>query len=167
MRIAMVRRGALRNCALGALTVALLFLPSACRTTPRESTSAIPPAAWQRETDRWVGIPYLWGGTDRRGIDCSGFVQQVYARVARVDLPRTTREQFRVGRAVARPDLRPGDLVFFSTTGPGVSHVGVVTDTGRFAHASQSKGVTYTALADDYWTRRYMGARRLLSPPTP
>ncbi len=121
----------------------------------------VPPEAWQREADRWVGTPYQRGGDDRSGADCSGFVCQVYRRVARVDLPRTTRDQFLAGFEVGRSDLRPGDLVFFDTQGKGVAHVGLMVGGDRFAHASSSKGVMYSRLSETYWSGRYRGARRL------
>ncbi len=116
---------------------------------------------WSREADRWMGTPYRWGGTDRQGIDCSGFVQQVHARVSGVRLPRTTTGQFRVGRPAGRRDLRPGDLVFFDTSGRGVSHVGLMLDGDRFAHASVTRGVTVSRLSEDYWNRRCLGCRRV------
>ncbi len=132
------------------------------KPAPAPSRSA-PPAAndWSREADRWLGTPYRWGGNGRGGIDCSGFALQIQSRVAGVRLPRTTTEQFRVGSSVDRRALRPGDLIFFNTSGRGVSHVGVVVGGDRFAHASTSRGVTYSRLSEDYWTRRYLGARRV------
>ena len=134
--------------------------PSAPRTT-----APIPASAWQREVERWVGTPYKYGGSDRRGVDCSGFVQQVQLRVAGVRLPRTARDMSRVGRAVNRRDVRPGDLVFFDTTGRGVSHVGVMVGGDRFAHASESRGVVYSRLAEPYWSRQWRGARRMQRRP--
>lgn len=138
---------------------------------PKSSTSLAPPrpagapaapaSAWSTEADRWLGTPYRTGGTDRNGIDCSGLAQQLHARVGGNRLPRTTTEQFRTGHAIGRADLRPGDLVFFDTLGRGVSHVGVMVGSDRFAHASTSRGVLYSRLAEDYWNRRFVGARRV------
>lgn len=125
------------------------------------SIGSVPPDAWSREVDRWLGTPYVRGGSGKEGADCSGFVQQVYERVAGVNLPRVTQDQFRVGFEVTRSELRPGDLVFFETTGAGVSHVGVMVGGDRFAHASTSKGVVYSRLSEAYWGSRYLGARRL------
>lgn len=121
----------------------------------------IAPEAWGAEAETWMGTPYKVGGMDRTGIDCSGFAYRMQERLAAVRLPRVTLDQFRAGRAVARRDLKPGDLVFFDTTGSGVSHVGVMVDVDQFAHASSSKGVTYSRLSEDYWNRRYLGARRV------
>lgn len=128
----------------------------------RGSATRVPASAWSRECSRWEGTPYRWGGNNRRGIDCSGFVVQVYLKVAGVQLPRTSREQYRTGRSVSRRDLRAGDLVFFNTTGRGVSHVGLMVAADRFAHASESRGVTYARLGEAYWTRTYVGGRRVL-----
>lgn len=136
------------------------------RTAPQApsgggSVSSVPSHAWQREAERWLGAPYQRGGGTKAGVDCSGFVQQVYLKVARVSLPRITRDQFRIGYQVGRSELRPGDLVFFDTLGRGVSHVGLMVGGDRFAHASTSKGVTYSRLSETYWNRQFLGARRL------
>lgn len=135
--------------------------PKAPRSPGERSVSAVPAESWQREADRWIGTPYHRGGDGKEGADCSGFVQQVFLRVARVGLPRTTRDQYLVGFEVGRSDLSPGDLVFFDTLGSGVSHVGVMVGGDRFAHASTSKGVIYSRLSETYWNQRYRGARRL------
>ncbi|MCC7124259.1 MAG: C40 family peptidase [Acidobacteria bacterium] len=106
------------------------------------------------------GAPYRNGGVSPAGFDCSGFVQYVFGRHG-LSMPRETREQFRVGRSVKKDDLRPGDLVFFSTIAPGASHVGIVTDTDQFVHAPSERGVVRTErLSADYWRRRFIGARR-------
>jgi hypothetical protein len=131
------------------------------RKSQGSGVSSVPSSAWQAEADRWIGTPYHRGGDNRAGADCSGFVQQVYLRVARVSLPRVTQDQFRVGFEVGRSELRPGDLVFFETLGKGVSHVGLMVGGDRFAHASSSKGVMYSRLSETYWNRQFLGARRL------
>lgn len=159
---------------LSALAAAVLITVGGCRTSSpparpgstRErpsgsGTSNVPATAWQREIDRWIGTPYHRGGGDLNGADCSGFVQSVYRRVADLELPRITRDQFTVGFEVGRSNLRPGDLVFFETLGAGVSHVGLMVGGDRFAHASTSKGVRYSRLSETYWSTHYLGARRL------
>ena len=70
------------------------------------------------------------------------------------------------GVKVAKEDLREGDLVFFNTSGKGISHVGIYVGDGKFAHASTSKGVVITALSDKYYAKRYVTARRILSDST-
>ena len=81
-----------------------------------------------------------------------------------VRLPRLAADQYRVGAEVAPGDLRPGDLVFFSTTAPGPSHVGLVIGGDEFVHAPSQRGeVRVERLSQRYWTRRYIGARRIVA----
>jgi cell wall-associated NlpC family hydrolase len=87
---------------------------------------------------------------------------QLYQAVARVALPRTAAQQFLVGHAVSLDELRPGDLVFFSESGKGVSHVGVSLGRDRFVHASVQRGVILSSLKELYYSARACGARRLL-----
>lgn len=108
-----------------------------------------------------LGSPYRNGGSTPDGFDCSGFTQWVFARHG-VRLPRETREQFGEGEAVAPAALAPGDLVFFSTVAPGPSHVAIALDADRFVHAPSSNGVVrIERLSTSYWSRRFIGARRL------
>jgi cell wall-associated NlpC family hydrolase len=113
-----------------------------------------------RSALRFLGVPYVFGGTTASGFDCSGFVQHVFAMLG-IGLPRTADAQYDVGRpAVGGP--RPGDLVFFDTYG-GVSHVGIYLGHGKFVHASSSRGVTVSRLSESYWASRYVGAKRLIA----
>lgn len=109
----------------------------------------------------WIGTGYHYGKNDKkRGTDCSGFVQRIVHDSLAIDLPRTSRDQFRVGRAVKRKKLAAGDLVFFSMRSEAIDHVGIYMGRGKFAHASKSRGVVYDDL-DDY-RGDYRGARRIL-----
>jgi len=125
-------------------------------------------AGWEavlsRSVEGWVGVPYLWGGITKRGVDCSAFVREVYREAFNVELPRNARAQHRTGRAVAaQGQLEPGDLIFFDTLDRGrVTHVGVFLGEGKFAHASSSRGVTPAKLKKKYYQRAYWGSRRLL-----
>ncbi len=110
---------------------------------------------------QFLGSPYRFGGNGQRGFDCSGFVRTVYSAVG-VELPRSAREQFRVGRRVPTHELRPGDLVFFRTYRPHASHVGIYLGSGLFVHAAtRGREVRIDSLDDDYYRKRYLGARRL------
>ncbi len=109
----------------------------------------------------WQGVPHRRGGTNRRGIDCSGFVYVTFKSLFEIELPRTARQQAARGRSVKRRDLVPGDLVFFKI-GIGARHVGIYLDGGRFVHVSESQGVVVNSLDSPYWTKRYWTARRVM-----
>lgn len=108
---------------------------------------------------RYLGVPFVWGGDSFSGVDCSGFVQAVFHRNG-VDLPRTADAQFEIGRRVPESGLQPGDLVFFETYAAGASHVGIYLGDGRFVHASASNGVRVDSLSENYYSSRFVGARR-------
>lgn len=109
----------------------------------------------------YVGVPYVFGGTTPRGFDCSGFTRYVFA-TAGISLPRTADVQFEVGVPVSYNNLKPGDLVFFSTYTYGASHVGIYLGDGKFINASSSRGVVVDSLSMSYWANTYIGARRVL-----
>jgi len=114
---------------------------------------------------KYIGVPYQWGGTTAKGFDCSGFIRHVYGTIG-VDLPRTTSDMYRTGTSVRKEDLRVGDLVFFNTSGKGVSHAGIYIGEDKFIHSSSSRGVTVSSLNDPYyWKSKYIGAKRVLSYP--
>jgi cell wall-associated NlpC family hydrolase len=107
------------------------------------------------------GTPYRDGGADPKGFDCSGFTQYVFAQFG-VALPRAVRDQFRIGRSLNPEDLAAGDLVFFSTTEPGASHVAIAIGGDEFIHAPSTTGVVRVEhLSSTYWAPRYVGARRV------
>ncbi len=113
---------------------------------------------------RFIGVPYRWGGSSPgEGFDCSGLTMVVY-QLNGLNLPRSSREQYRVGTPVKRNDLSLGDLVFFATSGGRrVSHVGIYTGNGKFIHAPRrGKKIRTELLAKRYFKTRYVGARNFL-----
>lgn len=110
--------------------------------------------------DYWYGTRYLYGGTTKRGIDCSAFVRALFESVYNIALPRTAREQYGHSERISTTELKEGDLVFFNTRG-GVSHVGIYLTNNKFVHSSSSKGVTISDLFEDYYITRYIGAGRI------
>lgn len=108
-----------------------------------------------------VGVPYVFGGESRQGIDCSAFVQRAY-RAADVDIPRTADLQYERGIKLLRNQVKPGDLLFYSTYEPGASHVGIYIGNGQFIQAGSSTGVTISNAFSGYWGERYYGACRYL-----
>ena len=110
------------------------------------------------------GTPYRNGGTDTNGFDCSGFTQFVFSQHG-LPLPREVREQYRAGKPVKAGDLAPGDILFFTTTDPGPSHVAIAVGGDQFVHAPSSTGVVRVEhLGSSYWSPRYLGARRVTQP---
>jgi len=113
-----------------------------------------------RDALRFIGTPYVFGGTTASGFDCSGFVQHVFAMLG-VSLPRTADAQYYAGSRI-KGGMKTGDLVFFQTYEPGPSHVGIYLGHGKFVHAS-SHGVMVSNLSDSYWSSRYLGAKRFIA----
>lgn len=110
---------------------------------------------------KYIGTPYVWGGTTPAGFDCSGYVQYVFKHHG-IQLPRTSSQQFQSGIAVSKANLKPGDLVFFATSFGSVNHLGIYIGNNQFIHCGSSTGVTITSLNNSYWAPRYAGARRVL-----
>ncbi len=132
--------------------------PAATRPAARPAIASVVETAMSLR-----GAPYRMGGeSPRTGFDCSGFVQYVFGQ-RHIDVPRTVGDQYRSGLPVSILEVRAGDLVFFSTTGPGASHVGIaVGDTGEFIHAPSERGVVRVERLDSpYWHNRFVGARRV------
>lgn len=109
---------------------------------------------------QWLGTPYVYGGESRNGIDCSSLVQKSFASCG-VRLPRVSRDQARVGRAVAPENLQPGDRLYFSASGTHVDHTGIYMGNGLFVHASgRARQVTVSRLTDRRNWNIFVGARR-------
>ena len=114
-----------------------------------------------------IGTRYRFGGTSEAGFDCSGFIGYLFREEAGMNLPRSTREMINVkAPLVARNNLKPGDLLFFSTAGRGrVSHAGIYLGDNQFIHSSsrRSGGVRVDSLGDSYWSKTFIEAKRALA----
>ena len=114
----------------------------------------------RNEFKRWNGKQHRLGGTGHGGIDCSGFVKEVYKKLFNIELPRTAKDQAKKGVPIGWDELRSGDLVFFKP--PTYSHhVGIYLSGDEFVHASKSKGVTISHIDSYYWGKYYWTARRI------
>jgi cell wall-associated NlpC family hydrolase len=157
--------------ALLAILSAALLAGCASAPEPRPPAMDLPPATAANTAELafralgLVGTPYRTAGADPRvGFDCSGFVVYLYRDVFGLALPRSTGAQYGMDlRSPRRASLQTGDLVFFDTSGKGISHVGIYVGEGRFVHAPNHGGrVRLDHLDDRYWKSRFRGARRVL-----
>jgi hypothetical protein len=114
-----------------------------------------------RTAERFVGIPYRWGGENVvDGMDCSGFVRAVY-NLCGLSIPRTSRDQYKAGESVAKEALQDGDLVFFGSSEDAINHVGIYVGNGRFVHAPRrGEEIRVTSVDESYFEKRFVGARR-------
>jgi len=109
----------------------------------------------------FLGKPY-GASTDEGNLDCSRFTLLVFDKFNNTKLPRTSAKQFKTGQKIKNGDLRYGDLVFYRTDGGGISHVGIYVGFNEFIHATNSSGIIISSMSEDYWKKRYAGARRIL-----
>jgi cell wall-associated NlpC family hydrolase len=108
-----------------------------------------------------LGVPYKLGGSTLKGIDCSAFVKKIY-EIFKVELPRTTREQFSVGRKIEKDQLEEGDLVFFKRRGNS-THVGIYIGDNQFVHASyRNREVKIDHLDMPYFSTRFIRGVRVM-----
>ena len=147
---------------------AVAVLAAAC-AGGRPRVRVLPPVpeatgtAIVRTAESLLGAPYREGGSLPDGFDCSGLVNYVFARHG-IAVPRDVRRQATVGVPVALADIRPGDMLFFATTGSGPTHVAIAIDGSRFIHAPKNgAAVRIESLASSYWAKRFLEARRI--PP--
>lgn len=160
------------------LLLGLIFILSSCRTSaPRLDYRSVARASivlgidislednhkLYIEVANWIGTPYRAGGDSKRGTDCSGLAYQVFRKVYHTQLPRNTEDLKKESNKVAKRNLREGDLVFFTSTRSGkkVAHVGIYLKSGKFIHASTSKGVIVSSLDENYYTKHWISGGRI------
>ena len=109
-----------------------------------------------------IGKPYRWGAAGPSSFDCSGFTTYIYKNGAGISLPRTSVSQSKTGTKISRNNLKTGDLVFFNTSGKGVSHVGMYIGDSKFIHSSSSKGIRIDSLNSTYYKSRFISGSRVI-----
>ena len=160
------------------ILTAILLVIGACTPYPRYSSAPVMPikdvdpieprlstAEYIRLgliVQSYLGKPYAGTSKYDPGVDCSAFTQEVFRKFNQTILPRTAEAQFHEGRAVPDTRIKLGDLVFFRTDHSGISHVGIAISQQEFIHSSSSKGVIISNRYEDYWARRFAGARRII-----
>ncbi|MFL5918939.1 MAG: C40 family peptidase, partial [Gaiellaceae bacterium] len=127
--------------------------------SPAEAIASAPDARYGGVVGiamRYLGVPYVWGGSTPRGFDCSGFAMYVFAQIG-VSLPHSSYAQFNMGTPVSIGQLQPGDLVFFS----GASHMGIYIGGGQFIHAPHTGDVVKISSLSGYYSSAFVGGRRI------
>jgi murein DD-endopeptidase len=146
---------------IGLFSFALIGCASASAPAQPSKPAASVAERAADQAARLVGKPYRYGGSDSAGFDCSGLVQYSYRQAGRA-VPRSTQEQRRVSRLIARSELRRGDLLFFDQEGTKNSHVAIYVGGGEMVHApSSGKRVRRDRLDTPYWKRHLSEIRRL------
>jgi hypothetical protein len=110
--------------------------------------------------EKWWATRYRYGGTTKKGVDCSALTGALLSEGFGITLSRTARAQYAECKKISRNNLVEGDLVFFNTRG-GISHVGVYLSNGYFVHSSVHSGVTISSLSDSYYGKKYIGGGRV------
>ena len=144
---------------LALLCLALFAAGCASKTATPTPDDKVSGAAISKTALSTVGTPYVYGGsTPAKGFDCSGLVAWAYSKNG-VKVPRTVKEQSKLGASVSKSALRPGDLVIFRISS-GL-HTGIYTGRGRFVHSpSTGKKVRVDDINDKYWRGKFIAARR-------
>ena len=147
------------------LTLLLALYPSDSQAQGKKKRKKIGAVVWKART--YIGTPYRYGGNSKSGIDCSGLIQKCYA-VIDVKLPRTAKEQSKIGSSKSWGSLRRGDIVYFKFKQKGEKwwHTGMISKVEKgeikFIHASTSRGVIESNLMSDYYKKNVKKFRRVI-----
>jgi len=126
----------------------------------RYSTSLSDREKVLKESYKYIGVPYIWGGNNPKGFDCSGLVQWILKKTHDILIERTTRLQSNKWRSELKFDLsliKPGDLIYFKTKKNQISHVGVYSGDNKFIHAPNRKTNVKESKLSDYWLKKFAG----------
>lgn len=149
--------------------LAILVIFASCGSSKKvyESSSSTKTDRIINQAQAFAGTPYKWGGTTRKGMDCSGLIYVAF-QSENIALPRVSRDMATRGKSVKRNAIQKGDLVFFKTNknNNSINHVGLVTlvkaGVVYFIHSTTSRGVLTSSLEEKYWKNAYSQARRVL-----
>lgn len=135
-----------------------VYLPSYSAQQALELKSQIVNCA-----QKYLGVPYVYGGTSPRGFDCSGFTQYVYKKTG-IQLNRNVRGQLRNSIVISKEEMQPGDLVIFSNTDGYrfATHIGIYLGDGMMIHSGASRGICIVSLESDYFAKYFHCARRVI-----
>lgn len=132
------------------------------KTTKTTKSNKIKIPKLVKDAKKFIGVKYKYGGTSKRGIDCSGFVKTVFKK-HKVNLPRTTRQQIKKGKRLSKKNSKVGDAIFFGDSKHRVGHVGIIIDPDKklMIHASSARGkVIISSYDTKYYKRKFRGIRR-------
>ena len=163
-------------CALGGLLHAAAPLEGNYTRAVRESPEDLASAATEARMkviasgEKYLGVPYRYGGLDRNGLDCSGFIYVSFRDALSVTIPRSTTGLYAWAEKIPPESLEPGDLLFFRTTNTAsISHAGIFIGNGRFIHAASEgphTGIIRSSMDEKYWKQTFAGAGRALPAGT-
>ena len=152
------------------LSIILAVILNACaatKTVRNTNKTASKVAKIVRNALKYEGVKYKFGGTTKRGMDCSGVVFVAFGK-ERIQLPRVSRDMANKGHKISLSKVRKGDLLFFKTTNSkrSINHVGLIVSIKkgqiRFIHATSSRGVIVSSLSEKYWKKAFVKATNVL-----
>ncbi len=129
-------------------------------STTSPAAVADSPSKLKKVAESYLGVSYLFGGQTRDGMDCSGFVRQVFNEAMGIQLPHNASAMSNFGREVLKSDLKPDDIIFFKGM-LFIEHTGIYMGNGYFIHSQSGVGVNYTRLDAPYFAAHFAGAKRV------